>query len=333
MTAIIQDTIKQTNILKQDTLKQLSDSTSQKKYLKPEITQVHTTVSRDILIGKDSLAIGRGSSIDDFTFYNTKNFITQINKTVVDRFPFTFIELDRSQQKEKKTSLMNHLKDGQEIPASSFHNDWIISVILMSAFIYAVIRTFSVNVFQGLLKFVFFRGINETVLHDLDGLFYWQSTLFNLASFLNISVFGYFMALHFDLIPYGISGIYFWIFSLVVIIAGLTIRHLLCLMVGNLSGEKETFRKYIVIIYQSYRLAGLISFVLVILITFTVILPEEIYFTTGYYLILTIYFIRVLRLLFIFINRHISIFYLILYLCALEILPVVILFKYFNGLV
>jgi hypothetical protein len=45
------------------------------------------------------------------------------------------------------------------------------------------------------------------------------------------------------------------------------------------------------------------------------------------------YLIRVIRLIIIFLNRNISIFYLILYLCALEILPVLIVIKYFTGLV
>ena len=48
---------------------------------------------------------------------------------------------------------------------------------------------------------------------------------------------------------------------------------------------------------------------------------------------LLMYSIRVIRLLIIFLNRNISIFYLILYLCALEILPVLIVVKYFTGLV
>ncbi len=46
-----------------------------------------------------------------------------------------------------------------------------------------------------------------------------------------------------------------------------------------------------------------------------------------------LYLIRVLRLFVIFINRNISILYLILYLCALEILPILISVKYISGLV
>jgi len=41
---------------------------------------------------------------------------------------------------------------------------------------------------------------------------------------------------------------------------------------------------------------------------------------------------RIIKLFSIFLNRNISILYLILYLCALELLPVVVLIKYFAGL-
>ena len=53
----------------------------------------------------------------------------------------------------------------------------------------------------------------------------------------------------------------------------------------------------------------------------------------GIIIIGLMYLIRVVRLLIIFLNRNISIFYLILYLCALEILPGLIIVKYFTGLV
>jgi hypothetical protein len=336
MPEFIQDTVKQKNILHQDTIKQISDSVTHNKQTPDYISRIQAYVSKPIQqnhISTDPFTVCHRNIIADVTFYDTNNFIRKIDKTFIDRFPVAFTESNRHLHEEERTLLIKHLKDGQEIPAGVFHNDWIISVILMSAFLYAVIRTFSVNMFRGLIKFVIFRGINESVFRDLDGLFHWQSTLFNLASFLNISLFAYFVTRYFDLMPDEIPGIYFWGISLTVIIASLTIRHLLCIVTGNLSGENEAFREYLAGIYQSYRMAGLISFLLVIFISYTAVLPEKIYFLTGLFTIALIYLIRVIRLLLIFINRHISIFYLILYLCALEILPVLILLKYFTGLV
>ncbi|MGD0753970.1 MAG: DUF4271 domain-containing protein, partial [Bacteroidales bacterium] len=99
------------------------------------------------------------------------------------------------------------------------------------------------------------------------------------------------------------------------------------------SEEKEVFMKYLFGIYQSYRYGAIFLFVIIILMSYTRILPVRDYIISGIIVLGLMYLLRVIRLLIIFINRNISIFYLILYLCALEILPVLIVVKYFTGLV
>jgi hypothetical protein len=120
--------------------------------------------------------------------------------------------------------------------------------------------------------------------------------------------------------------------SSAIIVSGITLRHFICRITGNLSGESEVFNEYLIGVYQSYRFCSLIIFVLVVLLVYTAFLPPDIYFFSGLVVLLIMYIYRVLRLFLIFIKKDISIFYLILYLCALEILPVLILLKYFTGL-
>lgn len=332
---VIQDNLNSKNIFQQDTFKQLSDSVTFRKHVNYDSNQLFENIPAALKANPvihDSLTVCSRNNTVNVTFYETNNVISQIDKIPTDRFPFNFVEINRHQREKDMAILIKHLKDGQELTSKVFHDDWIMIIILMSAFLYGLIRTLPVNMFQGLLKFILLRGIHETVARDLGGLFYWQSTLFNFASFLNINTFTYFSFLQFDIIPEGINKFYVWIISLGIIITSLTIRHIVCVLTGNISGENEAFREYLAGIYQSYRLAGIISFIFVILISYTFILPEKVFFITGFSMIILIYFIRLIRLLIIFINRHISIFYLILYICALEILPVVILLKYFTGL-
>jgi len=102
---------------------------------------------------------------------------------------------------------------------------------------------------------------------------------------------------------------------------------------GIISGEEELFKEYLLTIYQSYRIIALFLFVLVILISYTVILPVKTLIISGLILAGIVYLLRLLRLIVIFMTNNISIFYLILYLCALEILPVLISLKYIAGLI
>jgi hypothetical protein len=241
--------------------------------------------------------------------------------------------MDRQFREESRTSLIMHLKYGDEIPEKQYNIDWILPVCLLSAFLYAVLRATSGSIFQGLLRFISFRGVNESGSRVTGELFQWDSTLLNFASFINLSLFVYLITIKYDLHFPGVHGIFVWFICFAIVTAAVTLRHFICLITGKASGEEEIFREYLVGIYQAYRIAGLIIFLIILLILYTSILPAEIFFFAGFSVIGILYLARVLRLFLIFINRHVSIFYLILYLCALEILPVVILVKYVTGLV
>jgi hypothetical protein len=85
-------------------------------------------------------------------------------------------------------------------------------------------------------------------------------------------------------------------------------------------------------VYQAYRYAALILFILVILLSYTELFSAQMIFTIGLIAFSALYLMRIIRLLLIFIKRDVSVLYLILYLCALEFLPVLVTVKYFTGL-
>jgi hypothetical protein len=281
----------------------------------------------------DTTAVCGRNSIADISFYDPDNIFANLPLESFNRFPFLFIEKTRQTELKERTSLIKHLKTGQDLPLQPFHYDWIIGFILFASLLYSFIRTISKNLLQDLTRFLLFRGINDPEIRDAGGLFNWQSTLLNLISFLIIGLFAFFAAAYFNLIPSGISGIYSWLISAGVVITAATLRHIVCLITGNLSGEKEAFREYLFGINQSYRFSALVLFFLVILISYSVLFPARESIISGIIMLGIMYFICAIRLMIIFLNRNISIFYLILYLCALEILPVMISVKYFTGLV
>jgi hypothetical protein len=133
--------------------------------------------------------------------------------------------------------------------------------------------------------------------------------------------------------PEGMYPSLFILAMFAIIVFGITMRHFICVTAGNLSGNSDVFNEYLVNVYQSYRISSIILFVLILLMNYTVLLPVNHCLIAGFTSLAVIYFFRITRLLLIFIRRGISILYLILYLCALEILPVLILLRYFEGLV
>ena len=333
---VMQDTLKPKPIIRKDTLIQLSNSSVLKNRIKTDSSSHAKAVHFQPVVkflNTDTAPTCRRNCIADITFYDSTNIVTQIDPHLIQNFPFVFIAINRKILEETKTDLVKQLRNGDELPTDLFHYDWVLPVMLLSIFIYGVIRAESVKFFKGILTFISFRGINESISRDFGSLFQWPSTLLNLASFINISLFVFFTFLWYNILPYEGSRLIYWVISLGIIIAALTIRHFVCIILGNLSDEKEVFREYLVVIYQAYRLTGIILLVINTLLLYTTFIPVNILFYAGFSLVALLYFIRAFRLFLIFITRHVSIFYLILYLCALEILPVMIIVKYATGLI
>ena len=299
-------------------------------------TVAHKIASPPITAGfevTDTTSVCCRNSIADITFYNSNNIVSNKELESLNRFPFLFTQKNKQMQIEARASLIKHLKPGQDLPVQPLHEDWIIGIILIVMFLYSQIRTTSKSKLPGITRFLLFRGITDSSSRDVGGIFHWQSTILNLVSFLIIGLFAYCVTLYYGLVPSGIRGMIFWLIFFGIIATAVTLRHIVCVITGNASGEKEVFMEYLLGIYQSYWFSALFLFFLIILMSYTMLFPVRLYFISGIIVLAIIYLVRVFRLMIIFINRNISIFYLILYLCALEILPVLISVKYFTGLV
>jgi hypothetical protein len=332
---IQQDTIPRKIITRQDSALINHGSVTNVISVQKKDTVKHRSVAVKVTIPgepADTTSVCPRNSISDVTFYDPGNVVFRIKSGSYKQFPFNFIDNVRQHEMKEKTILIQHLKPGNVRPPNPLHADWMIFVILVAGLLYSVVRSSSTHPSSGFGRFFLFRGINDHVSRDLGGLFHWQSTILNFISFLIIGLFGYCAASYFDLIPTGSKGIVIWLIALGIISSALTVRHIACVLTGEMSGRQDVFREYLLGVYQSYRFGALFLAIVIILISYTRILPVRGLIVSGIIIAALVYLIRIIRLLIIFLNRNISIFYLILYLCALEILPVLIVVKYFTGL-
>ena len=331
-----QDTVLYKNAARHDSLQARSDSSSHVLSFQPKDSVKHkliTFVRNQPVVYTDTISVCSRNSIADVTFYDYNNFVFRIGFGTYKEFPYIFTDKVRQQRTRENAILINHLKPGYDLPSHPMHADWMILVIIVAATLFSLIRKAKGNLSPGLTKFFLFKGINDPVSRNIGGLFHWHSTILNLISFLIIGLFGYTAVTYFDLIPAGFKGIIIWLIALGLVCLAVTLRHITCVITGFTSGEREVFTKYLLGIYQSYRVAAFFLFVIIILMSYTRILPVRDFIISGIFVAGVIYLFRVISLLVIFLNKNISIFYLILYLCALEILPVLIIVKYFTGLV
>jgi hypothetical protein len=332
----MQDTIRQKILIGNDTLKQLKDTMPQQLIQPAESLRVipkaiHYHSPSTII--SDTTAVCTRNPVADVTYYDSTSFVHTPDTAIANKFAFTFNAINRDRYLKDKAIIAKTLKEGNILPSRPLNADWMIPLLLFAAFLFALVRTIPGNFFNSMIRFLTMRGVNENSSRDTGVLFQWQSTILNLSSFITISLFGYLLLKHFNIGIEGIGGYLTWLICFGVVTAAITLRHLICITIGNISSEEDTFNEYMIGVYHTYRAGGIAFLIVSLIILYTTFLPVDVWFTSGIILAAILYIIRIIRLFLIFMTRHVSILYLILYLCALEILPVVIIAKYVTGLV
>jgi hypothetical protein len=328
----MQDTTRQKILILNDSLKGHSSASPVATDTVKKVVRVYRqpAVSRQIT---DTVTDNTRDILSGVTISDSTSYLRNLGSTSPEGFPFTFIEKNRETEAARHEILIRSLRDGEPRPGDTFRADWTVGVMFLAAVVLAVVRSVSPSLFRSVFRMVFMRGINENGSRDTGSLFLWQSTLMNLSSFISVSIFCFLAFTWAGAEIPGVGRFVSWLICFAVVIAAVTLRHIVCNITGSISDEQEIFREYIMTVYQGYRLGGFIFLLISFVILYSDGIPDGPLFISGVAIAGLLYVLRVLRLIFIFITRHVSILYLILYLCALEILPVVITVKYLTALV
>lgn len=335
----IQDTIKPKFVLRINTDKLISDSVFRKfdevpAYIRKEDSlRTGTGISRtfqEVHIS-DTTSVCSRNSMADITFYDSLSFVRNLEQNPSVQFPGLYLKNQQAESHGNNLTIIRNLREGDYLPVRPLHYDWITAVMILMACLYLMARSKTKNTFTELTGFLLFRGINESSSRNIGALFSWQSTILNFITFVLIGLFCYSVAELYNFIPPGTGSLLPMIISLGIVILSVTSRHFICVAAGNLSGEQEVFNEYLYTVYKAYRFSSVFLSFLLVLTFYTVLLPQKVYLFMGSIVLIIFYLYPIARLFLIFMKRNISIIYLILYLCALEILPVLILVKYFTG--
>ena len=326
-----QDTLRHNIQVKTDSLVQVADSVASKSIQDQDNSIIPETIYYapvEITPAIDTVSVCPRIPFTGITYYDADNLAMHLDKSTPDKFPFTFISAVRDNYEQNQAILVQSLKSGEKLPVNVYHIDWLIPLVFCSALILGIIRMVAGNFFKSMIRFITFQGISDSSSREVSDIYQLPATLLNLGSFISISLFVFLLTIRYGNAIPGLTGFAVWAVAFVIIIVAITLRHLICSITGNISNQQELFAEYLRSVYDVYRIAGIFYLLLVILLVYSSLLPKNLIFKTGIYGAGLLYIIRISRLLLIFIKRRISLFYYILYLCALEILPVVVLVKY-----
>lgn len=207
------------------------------------------------------------------------------------------------------------------------HTDWVLIVALLSLALFSWINL----IYKKFISSIFLSAIN---LSTANKMFIERNIMTNRISFglniiylINTSIIGYFIFHYYNLGIIGCTGfetfsIFFGILS---IIYSIKLFFLKIFDFILLSKKKFTEYYYNVFIYN--KIYGIILFPLILTIPFTSNIISAILIKAAIVIFIILYLFRLLRGIQISIQIRLSFFYLFLYLCTLEIIPILIIYK------
>jgi hypothetical protein len=220
-------------------------------------------------------------------------------------------------------------KSGKSLSFTLQYTDFVLIVLIVLFSLLAYIRLSGRNYFNRLIMSVrnytysvsFYREKNlALVLYKnlLSFIFYASTGLLAsvIVEYFNLPVFNQDKILQFLIL----TGI---IFILVIL------NRLLVRLGGFVFAKNRIASEYLFYYGNLLRLVGIVFLILNIGLFFINQKSEFIFIYIALFVALIAYLVKVIRILIIFFNNRFSLYYLILYFCALEIIPVVLLIKLF----
>lgn len=219
--------------------------------------------------------------------------------------------------------------DGEPRPRETVNTDMSFIILSLSLLLITLMTVFGRRSILGGLSSISFRRREETVPAGTSEVLSWPPILRNIFTVLNAGLFAATALLVPGLTDSGFLG---GSVGLTAVLAGsflaaLMLRHLTSMILAGITGFKNLFREYMNVVYNIWFAFSAILFVLNGIILFAPLKNPLPFIIAGLIIVAIFMLIRVLKLLSIFHDRHISIFYFLLYLCALEVLPVLVTLK------
>jgi len=219
--------------------------------------------------------------------------------------------------------------DGLPLPQENMNTDFSFIILALSLLVMTAMMSFGRKSMMAGLSSIGFRRRPELAPPGTSEVFGWPSLLRNIFTVLNVGLFAASALLLSDAVSRTDPSGSVKLAALLIgsFLAALLLRHLTCIMAAEVTGWKSLFREYMNVVYNAWYANSIVLFILNGIILFAPLDNILAFIIAGLAVTAIFLIIRILRLISIFKYRHVSILYFILYLCALEVLPVLVILK------
>ncbi len=209
----------------------------------------------------------------------------------------------------------------------TYRETWVIAVVLFLVLFFAVIRFFFPSELNTIVL-AFYSNQALSKINKEDSLFNsWPFIFLYLLFGLNTGLYLYLSGKYLD-ISYPAKGFELFIYLSAIVVGLFTMKIIALRILGFLFDVQRLVREYVSVLYLSYFNAAILSLPVVIAFSLTSYRFAVIYSYIGVAMVILIFLLQFLRAgANILSNYKFPKVYLIIYLCALEFCPLIILLK------
>ncbi len=240
-----------------------------------------------------------------------------------------FIYDNNHKNESEKTTIIKLNKSDVLIQERNSDNSqaWLLGVFIIVLILLARMKMFFGKFVQPIINSSISYQAAQNLYRNRNSLYYQAGLNLDFAFFLIAAVFIFQLLNYYELgLPTNFLA---FLIVIAVLLAWLVFKFVICKLIGFISLNATLFNEYFhsVLIYN--KNIGLL--LIPISLGLAYIDPDfnKIFVFAGAGVVSVMYILRVIRLIRLFISQRISWFYSILYLCALEILPVLLFLKVF----
>ncbi len=287
--------------------------------------------------GSDSMSVVQGDTINKSTSIDSVGLNQELLGSYSIQRDSSLIENDTIVATDTlhQTIIKQEPKFGGDsisrIQNIGFGNDWFVGVILFSLFLLASVKFLFNKYLSKLVESIFNSHTANNLFLEKNINMIKGSAIINILFAVNISLFAVNTLNHNSISPsqqYGFKEFILVLVGVILLYVGkvVVVRSLGYVFKGNNEGKEYIFTTFL---YN--KNLGLFLFPVIIALPFVQPFAVEWLMYIGVSMISVFYILRIARGLKILFRKHVSIFYMILYLCALEIFPLLMIYKLLVG--
>jgi hypothetical protein len=208
-----------------------------------------------------------------------------------------------------------------------FGNDWFVGVILFSLFLLASVKFLFGKYLSKLVESIFNSHTANNLFLEKNINMIKGSAIINMLFAVNISLFAVNILNDNSISSSQQYGFKAFALVLVGIFLLYVVKVVVVRSLGYVFKGSSESKEYIFTTFLYNKNLGLFLFPVIIALPFVQSFAVEWLMYIGVFIISFFYVLRIARGLKILFRKHVSIFYMILYLCALEIFPLLMIYK------